>query len=141
MRAVNKTLRFVLRTPLAGPLSNQFMVLNFKGRKTGRQFSIPVSAHHIDDGLYALANAGWKSNFRDGADAQVVHGGTTRTMRGELITDPAVVADLAHRLAQSYGPRRAQTIMGLKFREQRVPPVGDFREAAAREKLAAIRFT
>ncbi|OBI72025.1 hypothetical protein [Mycobacterium sp. E740] len=140
MRAVNTTLRFLLRTPLAGPLGNRFMVLNFRGRKTGRQFSIPVSAHHIDDGLYALANAGWKNNFRDGADAEVVHGGKTRTMRGELITDPAVVGDLAHRLAQSYGPRRAQTIMGLKFREQRVPPVEDFREAAAREKLAAIRL-
>lgn len=141
MRIFNPTLRFLLRTPLAGPLGHQFMLLNFTGRKSGRPFSIPVTAHHIDDGLYAIANTVWKNNFRDGADAEVVHDGTTRKMRGDLITDPAVVADLAHRLAQSYGARRAQTFMGLQFRGREVPSVDDFREAAVREKLAAIRFS
>ncbi|BBY80291.1 hypothetical protein MPUL_14490 [Mycolicibacterium pulveris] len=38
LRAVNPVLRFALRTPLAGPLRRQFMVLNFTGRKTGRKF-------------------------------------------------------------------------------------------------------
>lgn len=63
-------------------------------------------------------------------------------MRGELIDDPDAVADLAHRLAQGYGPRRAQTMMGLKFRDgSTVPPVGEFRDAAHTEKLVAIRLT
>lgn len=141
MRVLNPSLRFLLRTPLAGPLRNQFMVLNFRGRKSGRHFSIPVTAHHIDGGLYALANAAWKVNFRDGADAEVVHGGKTRKMRGDLITDPAQVAGLAHRLAQSYGPKRAQTTMGLKFRDGGIPSVEEFTEAVRREGLAAVRLT
>lgn len=141
LRTVNPILRFALRTPLAGPLRKQFMVLNFSGRKTGRKFSLPVSAHRIDDELYAIANAGWKHNFRDGADAQVVYDAKTTPMRGELITDPARVGDLAHRCAASYGVKRAQTMLGLKFREPRMPTLEEFTEAAAREKLAAIRFT
>lgn len=141
LRTVNPILRFLLRTPLAGPLRKQLMVLNFTGRKTGRKFSIPVSAHRIDGQLYAIAEAGWKHNFRDGHEAQVVYDGKTTPMRGELITDPATVGELAHRVAQSYGVKRAQTMMGLKFREQRMPTVEEFTEAAGREKMAAIHFT
>jgi hypothetical protein len=99
LRAVNPTLRFLLRTPLAGPASRQLMVLSFRGRKTGNRYSTPVSAHLIDNQLYALAGAPWTRNFRGGAAAEVVHDGKTTTVNGELIEDPAAVADLSHRLA------------------------------------------
>lgn len=141
LRAVNPALRFLLGTPLAGPLGKQLMVLNFKGRKTGREFSIPVSAHVIDNDLYALANAGWKHNFSGGAPAEVVYGGKTRSMRGELLRDRDLVPDLYHRCAQSYGVKRAQRMMGLKFRDNRIPTREEFAEAIDRLKLVAIRFT
>ena len=141
LRVANPMVRFMLRTPLAGPLRGQLMVLNFKGRKSGRQFSIPVSAHRIDNALYAIANATWKHNFRDGADADVLHDGKTTKMRGEVISDPTVVADLAHRCAESYGVKKAQTMMGLKFRDDRIPTVEEFAEAITREKIVAVKFT
>ena len=100
LRAVNPTLRFLLRTPLAGPASRQLMVLSFRGRKTGNRYSTPVSAHLIDNQLYALAGAPWTRNFRGAAAAEVVHDGKTTTMNGVLIEDPAAVADLSHRLAE-----------------------------------------
>jgi hypothetical protein len=62
-------------------------------------------------------------------------------MRGEVISDPAVVADLSHRCAQSYGVKKAQTMMGLKFRDDRIPTVDEFAEAIAREKIVAVKFT
>lgn len=71
LRLVNPILRSLLHTPLAGPLRTQLMVVSFTGRKTGRHFSIPLSAHVIDNDLYALTEAGWKHNFSDGAAAQV----------------------------------------------------------------------
>jgi hypothetical protein len=141
LQIANPMLRFLLGTPLAGPLGRQLMVMNFKGRKSGRQFSIPVSAHHIDGALYAMANAGWKHNFSGGADAEVLHEGKTTKMRGEVISDPAVVADLSHRCAQSYGVKKAQRMMGLKFRDNRIPSVDEFAEAIAREKIVAVKFT
>jgi hypothetical protein len=141
LRAVNPAIRFLLGTPLAGPMRKQMMVVSFKGRKTGRQYSIPLSAHVIDNQLYALTSAPWKNNFRDGADAEVLHEGKKTRMRGELITDAAVVADLSHRCAESYGVKRAQTMMGLGFRDNRIPTLEEFTEAAQREKLVAVKLS
>ena len=138
LRAVNPTLRFLLRTPLAGPARQQLMVMSFRGRKTGNRYSIPVSAHLIDHQLYALAGAPWTRNFRGGAAAEVVHDGKTTTMNGELIEDPAAVADLSHRLAESYGVKKSQRMMGLAFRDQRIPTVEEFKEAAQRERIVAV---
>jgi len=141
LRFVNPAMKFLLGTPLAGPARKQMMVLSFKGRKTGRPYSIPLSAHVIDNQLYALTSAPWKNNFRDGADAEVLHDGKKTTMHGELMTDTAVVADLAHRCAESYGVKRAQRMMGLGFRDQRIPTLEEFTEAATREKMAVVKLT
>ena len=138
---VNPAMRFLLGTPLAGAARKQMMVVSFKGRKTGRPYSIPVSAHVIDNHLYALTSAPWKNNFRDGGAAEVLHNGTKTQMRGELITDPAVVADLSHRCAESYGVKRAQRMMGLGFRDDRIPTLEEFREAAQRDHMAAVKLS
>jgi hypothetical protein len=141
LRVVNPLLGALLRTPLAGPVGKQLMVLKFTGRKTGRQFTLPVSAHLIDNDLYALTGAPWKQNFRGGAPAQVVYDGKTTAMRGELIRDRAQVTDLYLRCAQSYGVKRAQRMIGLKFREQRIPTLDEFGEAYDRMHLGAVRLT
>jgi hypothetical protein len=141
LRIVNPMLRSLLRTPLAGSARKQLMVLSFTGRKTGRQYSVPLSAHVIDNDLYALTPAPWKQNFRGGATAEVLHDGKTTVMRGELIRDRATLSDLYLRCAQSYGVQRAQRMIGLKFREQRIPTLDEFTEAVDRMHLAAIRLT
>jgi hypothetical protein len=141
LRVVNPILRYLLRTPVAGAAREQMMVVSFNGRKTGRRYSIPLSAHRIDNDLYALTSAPWKQNFRDGAAAEVLHNGRTMTMRGELIQDRAVIADLTRRCAESYGVKRAQRMMGLKFRDQRIPTLEEFAEAVDRDHMAAIRLT
>ena len=141
LRIVNPMLRSLLRTPLAGSARKQLMVLSFTGRKTGRPYSIPLSAHVIDNDLYALTGASWKQNFRGGAAAEVVYDGKTTAMRGELIRDRAIVSDLYLRCAQAYGVRRAQRMTGLKFRDQRIPTLDEFAEAVDRMHLAAVRLT
>ncbi|MCV7092897.1 hypothetical protein [Mycobacterium interjectum] len=141
LRLVNPVLGFLLRTPLAGPARKQLMVLSFTGRKTGRPYTIPLSAHLIDGELYALTGASWKQNFRNGAPAQVVYDGKTTAMRGELIRDRETVSGLYHRCAESYGVQRAQRMIGLKFRDPRVPTREEFAEAVDRMHLAAVRLT
>ena len=141
LRVVNPFMKLLLRTPFAGAARNQLMVVNFKGRKSGRAYSIPLSAHLIDGNLYAMAAATWKNNFRDGAPAQVLHNGKTTTMRGELITDKALVADLYSRCAESYGVKRAERAMGLGFRDHQMPTRDQFGEAVEQLNLRAIRFT
>ena len=141
LRVVNPILQFLLRTPVMGAARKQLMVVSFKGRKTGRQYTIPLSAHRIDNDLYALTGAPWKRNFRDGATAQVLHDGRTTTMHGELIEDRAVVADLYQRCSESYGVKQAERMLGLKFRDQRMPTLEEFTAAVDQLHLAAIRLT
>src|ERR1700752_3273108 len=141
LRFMNPALKMLLGTPLAGPARKQMMVVSFTGRKTGRPYSIPLSAHVIDNQLYALTGASWKQNFRGGAAAEVVYDGKTTAMRGELIRDRAIVSDLYLRCAQSYGVQRAQRMMGLKFRDQRGPTLDEFAEAVDRMHLVAVRLT
>ena len=141
LRVVNPIIKLLLRTPLAGGARNQLMVVNFTGRKSGRHYSIPLSAHLIDGILYALSGATWKYNFRDGATSQVLHDGKTTTLRGELIEDKALVTDLYSRAAESYGAKRAERAMGLKFADHRVPSHDDFAKAVDELHLTAIRFT
>ena len=58
-------------------------------------------------------------------------------MRGELIRDPATVADLSHRAAESYGAKTAQRMMGLKFRpDNRVPTLEEFTEGGPARRHA-----
>ena len=140
LRLVNPMLRSLLHTPLAGSARKQLMVLSFTGRKTGRPYSIPLSAHVIDNDLYALTGNSWKQNFRGGAAAEVVYDGKTTAMRGELIRDRAIVSDLYLRSVQSYGIQRAQRMIGLKFRDPRIPTLDEFAEAVDRLHLAAIRL-
>ncbi|WP_395309660.1 hypothetical protein V4U86_02155 [Mycobacterium sp. AMU20-3851] len=140
LRIVNPTLKLVLKTPLGG-LIGDFMLVSFTGRKTGRRYATPVSAHRLDGALYVLLEAQWKYNFRDGADAQVSYRGKTTTMRGELISDPAAVAALAERIATSYGPKKAQRQMGLTFTGGRLPTVAQWETAARQLKLAAIKLS
>ncbi|TQK29198.1 hypothetical protein [Arthrobacter sp. SLBN-53] len=140
LRIINPTLKFALKTPL-GALIGDFMLVSFTGRKTGRRYTTPVSAHHLDGVLYVLLEAQWKYNFRDGADAQVSYSGKTTTMRGELISDPAAVAALAERIATSYGPKKAQRQMGLVFAGDRLPTLAQWETAAREVKLAAIKLS
>jgi hypothetical protein len=140
LKVVNPALNLALRSPL-GSAMKDFMVVSFTGRKTGRAFSVPVSAHRIDGDLYVILNAGWKYNFKDGAPAEVRHAGKTAKMRGQLVTDPATVAQLAVRAATSYGAKKAQRSMGMKFRGNAIPTVDQFTTAANKYGIAAIRLT
>jgi hypothetical protein len=141
LRLINPMMKLLLHTPLMGAARNQMMVVGFTGRKSGRQYSIPLSAHLIDNVLYAMTAAPWKNNFRGGATAQVLHNGKTTTMRGEFITDHALVADLYSRCAESYGVKGAERAMGLKFADGRMPSRDEFAEAVNQLHLAAIRLT
>jgi hypothetical protein len=141
LRVVNPILRLLLRTPFAGAARNQLMVVDFSGRKSGRHYSIPLSAHLIDGVLYAMTGATWKNNFRDGAAAQVLHDGKRTTMRGELITDKPLIADLYARCAESYGVKQAERVMGIGFRDHQMPTRDQFAEAVDELHLNAIRFT
>lgn len=140
LKTINPILRRALPTPLGG-LIGDFMLLRFTGRKSGRRFAIPVSAHELDGNLYAVMEARWKYNFRGGADVEVSHRGRTTMMRGVLLTDAGEVSDIVHRLAIAYGAKKAQRMMGMTFDADRVPSREQWDEAVARIGISAVSLT
>ena len=66
-------------------------MLNVTGRKVRAALDPGQRARHRRAAV--LAGSQWTVNFRGGAPAQVVREGRTTTMRGELITDGAQVAE------------------------------------------------
>jgi hypothetical protein len=140
LRIMNPVLKVALKTPL-GALMGDFMLVAFTGRKSGKRYATPVSAHALDGVLHVVLEPQWKYNFRDGADAQVSHRGKTRTMHGELITEPATVAGIADRIARSYSPKKAQRQLGLTFRDGTYPTLAEWEESVRRLKIAAIKLT
>ena len=141
MRVSNPVMRGLLRSPAGGPLRRQFMVLRFFGRKTGRRYDIPVVAHRLDGGLYALTDAPWRNNFRDGADVEVTLDGHVTRMRGQLVDDPEAVASLYARAIARFGAKRAQRMLGLKIHTPGTPAAEALAEAARRYHLSAIQLT
>lgn len=141
MRVLNTLLRSVAGVPVLGSTFKDFMVLKFTGRKSGKAFAVPVSAHHLDGDLYAMMSAGWKYNFTDGLPVDVVHAGKTAPMTGRLIKDPATVADIAFRVASGYGAKRAQRAMGFTFGDGALPTLAEWVDAVQRLDVSAIVFS
>ncbi|MGE2728614.1 hypothetical protein ACQI4F_03980 [Mycolicibacterium vaccae] len=140
LRVINPVLRQLVKTPVGAAL-DAFMVVSFTGRKSGKHYSVPVSAHQLDGTLYVVLEAQWKYNFRGGAQAQVSHRGKTRAMRGELITDRSTVSSVCERVARGYGPKKAQRQMGMRFRDDRLPTPAEWEDAVGRLGIAVIKLT
>ena len=139
-----KTLNVVLRRVLPSPLGRgvgEFMLLAFTGRRTGRHYRVPVTAHRDAGGLCALTPAGWRLNFRGGADVDVTFAGRTTPMRGVLVEGEAEVARIYLDRMTELGMRRAARMIGLKFPAGRLPTLDEVVELVRREHFGVVRLS
>jgi len=66
---LNKTMKFILRSPLHGMVSNYLTLITFTGRKSGKIYTTPVSYSQQDDQVTIFTHANWWKNL--GSSAQV----------------------------------------------------------------------
>jgi deazaflavin-dependent oxidoreductase (nitroreductase family) len=64
---VNKTMKFVLRSPVHGMVSKFTTLITFTGRKSGKTYTTPVSYSQFDDQVYVFTHANWWKNLCGGA--------------------------------------------------------------------------
>lgn len=62
-------------------------VLEFEGRRSGRQLRVPVGVHDVNGKPTVFTDRSWRLNFAGGATVTVVARGTRRRGRGELVQD------------------------------------------------------
>ncbi|WP_370965575.1 hypothetical protein [Amycolatopsis sp. cg9] len=139
-----KTFNAVLRVLLPSPLGRgvrEFLLLGFTGRRSGRRYRIPVTAHRDAAGLYVLTPAGWRLNFTGGADADVTFAGRTTRMHGVLLDDGPAVARLYLDRITELGLRGAARQIGLAFPAGRLPTLGEVTEFVRREHFGVVRLS
>ena len=63
----------ILRSPLQGLMSNSVMLLTYRGRRSGRAFTTPISYVRDGEDLLAVAfrDHAWWRNLRGGAPVRV----------------------------------------------------------------------
>ena len=65
---------WVLRSPLHGMLSNSMLLITVKGRKTGKEYTLPVNYYRQNGNLWVLTNRDrtWWRNLQGGAEVSLL---------------------------------------------------------------------
>lgn len=106
LRVVNPVIRRLLVSPLGSRMPPALAVLEYVGRRTGKQIAIPVGVHDVDgDGSVVFTEAPWRRNFEGGRSLTLVRGNNRRQGRGVLVEDPEAVADALVAAVAKVGPR------------------------------------
>ena len=65
---------WVLRSPLHGMLSNSMLLITVKGRKTGKEYTLPVNYYRQNGNLWVLTNRDrtWWRNLQAGAEVSLL---------------------------------------------------------------------
>lgn len=129
LRVANPLVRGLLRSPAHGLLSGSLLVLSYRGRRSGRLFSIPVQ-YASEEGAFLVVAAmaeskQWWRTFRQPAPAELTLRRERIPVTGALVAGPAETrAALA-----AYAAARPRAARAL----------GDLDRAA--ERAAVVRFT
>lgn len=132
-KIVNPLIKLVLRSPFHRLLSDNFIVLTFQGRKSGRMFSTPVGYTLHGDVLLVFTFSNWWKNLQANPDVAVRLQGQERTGRATLSTDPQEIAAAVNLILDKRGDA-----MGQRLGFQRIPANASQEEI--REKSQHLLF-
>jgi deazaflavin-dependent oxidoreductase (nitroreductase family) len=62
---INRTMKFVLRSPIHGIVDKQILLITFTGRKSGKTYTTPVSYSQSGDQVVIFTHADWWKNLRN----------------------------------------------------------------------------
>lgn len=64
---VNRSMEFLLRSPMHGMLSQSLLLISFTGRVSGKTFTTPVGYSQCGDQVYIFSHNKWWKNLEGGA--------------------------------------------------------------------------
>lgn len=137
---INPIARKILPTS-TGRISKSVLLLRFAGRRSGRNYEVPVGYRRIDGRLALLTDSRWRHNFEGGKDVEVCLAGAATRAHATLEKDATTVARtyqrLVHRSSELDDPVTYKEL-GLKVNVDREPTLGELTELAARSHLSII---
>jgi len=91
----NPMMKWLLKSPFHGFVSNMYMLITFTGRKSGTVYTTPVQYKHEGNKVYVITSQGytWWKNLRGGADVQLLIQKKLYTGHATTIEDTAQIID------------------------------------------------
>jgi deazaflavin-dependent oxidoreductase (nitroreductase family) len=87
----NPIVRLILRSPFHGLFSGSLMLISFRGRKSGKEYTVPVQYAQTGDMIYVVPGAPelktWWRNLRGGAPVRLHLRGQDLNARAEVLDD------------------------------------------------------
>ncbi len=141
IRLGNPMVRLLLRSPLHRLLDPSVLLLHVTGRKTAREYNIPVNYVDMGGRLAIVTVAAWRVNLRGGADVGVTLRGRRRPMHALLEEEPASVAVAYQAMIGHLGWRKARRQLGISTPEDRPPTVLQLKQAASEYGWSVVTLT
>ena len=137
-RVLNPVMRTVLKSPLHGMVSKQILVITFKGAKTGKEYSTPVSYFMEDSAVYCFTHGTWWRNLEAGAPVKLCLKGREREGFAEIEAED--LQEIAQKLQKMLSVVRSDaTFYKVTFDEDGAPNWEQVQKAAA--EAVMIRIT
>lgn len=94
-KVYNPIVIWILRSPLHSLMDKGTILITFTGRKSGKEYTIPISYMRDGDALLMISQREhrWWKNLRGGAQVTLYLQGHTLKARGEVFTDIETVAN------------------------------------------------
>ena len=136
---VNRTMKFVLRSPVHGIVSKTILLITFTGRKSGKTYTTPVSYSQNGDQVYIFSHADWWKNLRSGAPVSLrIQGRELQGLAEAVAEDKSAVATgLAAHLRKVPSDARYYDVT---FDDHRNPRAEEVEKAAQSVVMIRIRL-
>ena len=135
-KIANPVFNRILRSPLHGLVDEHLLLLHFRGRRTGRSYTVVAGHRNVDGRPGVLTNSGWRFNFRGGASVEVTFKGERRRARAELAWNSEEVARVYENLIEEYGHEQAGRHLGMRINVDRPPTHEDLLDLMRRSGLS-----
>jgi deazaflavin-dependent oxidoreductase (nitroreductase family) len=137
-KIANPFVKLILRSPLHGWMSAALLLITYHGRKSGKEYTLPVQ--YVQDGEHVYIVPGfaekkiWWRNLKGGADVQVTLKGQTKPGRGILLEREADDAEIL----KAFGLYLRQFQPSAKMYNVRLEADGRFNADDLREAIKDI---
>ena len=134
---LNTVMRFILRSPLHFLVSDKIMLVTFKGRKSGKTYTTPVSYMQSEDTVTLFTHASWWRNLTGGAPVTLrIKGKTLHGTTKAIVSDQNLVAEglSAHLLRNHFDAK----YYNVGYDADGSPNAADVRRGA--EGVVMVRF-
>lgn len=134
----NQMVKLLLRSPLHRLISNSLLLLTFTGRKSGKQYTIPLGYGHRGNTLMLFTDHNWYKNLLVHPSVKVRLRGKELSGTAEVIRDQEQIArEMEAYVRQRPGAARAY---GVTFDADGQPNAESLHNAAARFVLIYIKL-